>query len=134
MLKIFSSGGSGKSLQTKFRRDFVKIYRGYECDCFMCSNDITYDKMKMNGIDENTDASFKLIHHFSQSLSFSSWKDVFEQLQVNWGLITAYDNFHPKNLSRNMEMLVDENQRIFQCATSLASYPCMRENDCFIQE
>lgn len=111
----------------------VKIYRGYLCDCFICSSDITSDKMKMNGIDDNTDAYFNFVFHHSQRLAFSSWTSVFEQLQENWNLITKYDRLHPKNLSRNLELLVDENQRIFQCLMCLASFPCMRENNSFIQ-
>ena len=100
----------------------------------MCSNNMTYDEMKMNGVNDYMDMIFRPIFDCSQRLAFTSWKDVFEQLRVNWIMIAAYDGKHPKNLSKAIEMLVDENQRILQCLTGLYVYPCLRETNAFIEK
>ena len=116
------------------KRNILKFSRGYFCECFLCSNSITPDKMKMNGVDAITDTYFNVAYMNSKSLAFSSWKEIFEQLRQNWALIAAYENYHPKNLSRNMEMLIEENERIFHWVICLASFPCSRRDYCIIQK
>lgn len=93
----------------------------------MCTNNITVDEMILNGgLGESTEF-FGSVYNFSRQLAFSSWKEIFDQLNTNWDLSSLYHEYHPTNLSRNMEMLFDENQRIFHAVANLMTYPCMSQ-------
>lgn len=88
----------------------------------------------MNEVDAITDMFFNMNYVQSKNLAFTSWKGIFEQLRQNWALIAAYENFHPKNLSRNIEMLQEENARILQWVACLAAFPCSRRDYCIIEK
>lgn len=114
----------------------VKIYRGYLCNCFKCSNDITPEKMK--AIDGNKvtlkDAPFTMNYMQSKQLTFSSWTNIFTQLSANLKYFLADEKNYPKYLTKRMDMNLEDNQRIMKCIASLVSFPCLRENNCFIDE